>query len=486
MKTFFWLLTITTSSVLAQAPGPSSEMAEYYSDAGKAETVSYLQKRILNGCTDPIKKGLPVVAEEMSYRVDQIKATLGGKFSKSFSENPKIKEALYKELESIGGDSGCQVEGNDCRARLVATSVYYFQNLRPDIPGCKDYSSKPPMTKGYDNNCEIELKYRNQRLKIYGQANGGMDSRGIYTDQLIQQLNSVSDKILKDVLHRTVAMPTKKKPEVKDQINLNICNSVPYGVVYNYPLRMNIYRDPISGIDPSQVVVKVEKKTEPAPCVEEKLSLYSEFVPLNFKEGESTTGIDQIDPVKEKIKAFILANPNMVITDVSVTSSSSRTPYYKVGAGGKKVLDPESDQRNKTLADERAKFAEQALNELKGSSSELSKVNFEIKSALAGPEFIAMDLNNRFVTKDSPDYAKKVQEVYDANKELFEKEALVKSPSDLMDEKRFSNLYQAKYKPFQGFKINISGYKKESLKCGESGGAPTKGSPATPGKGSNQ
>lgn len=485
MKTFFWLLTITTTQVLAQAPGPSSEMAEYFSDAGKAETVSYLNKRILNGCTDPIKKGLPVVADEMVYRVDQIKSTLEKSFSKSFSENPKIKEALYKELEAIGADSGCQVEGNDCRARLVATSVYYFQNLRPDIPGCKDYASKPPMTKGFDNNCEIELKYRNQRLKIYGQANGGMDARGIYTDQLIQQLNNVSDKIFRDVLHRTVAMPKKKKPEVKDPINLNICNSVPYGVVYSYPHRMNIYRDPISGISLNQVV-KIEKKTEPAPCVEEKLSLYSEFVPLNFEEGRSTAGIDQIDPVKEKIKAFILANPNMIITDVSVTSSSSRTPYYKVGAGGKKVLDPESDQRNKNLAEERAKFAEQALNELKGSSSELSKVNFEIKSALAGPEFTATDLNNRFVTKDSPDYAKKVQEVYEANKELLEKEALVKSSSDLLDEKRFSNLYQAKYKPFQGFRINISGYKKESMKCGESAGAPTKGSPTAPAKSSNQ
>ena len=184
------------------------------------------------------------------------------------------------------------------------------------------------MTKGFDNNCEIELKYRNQSLKIYGQANGGMDARGIYTDQLIQQLNSVSDKIFRDVLHRTVAMPNKKKPEVKDPINLNICNSVPYGVVYNYPHRMNIYREPVSGIGPNQVV-KIEKKTAPPPCVEEKLSLYSEFVPLNFEEGRSTAGIDQIDPVKEKIKAFILANPNMIITDVSVTSISSRTPYYK-------------------------------------------------------------------------------------------------------------------------------------------------------------
>ena len=34
-----------------------------------------------------------------------------------------------------------------------------------------------------------------------------------------------------------------------------------------------------------------------------------------------------------------------------------------------------------------------------------------------------------------------------------------------MNESRFSNLYQAKYKPFQGFKINISGYKKDSMKC---------------------
>jgi len=469
MRWFFVVTLIAPLSIYAQAPAPTSEIADYFTDANKVKVVNRLQNKMMNGCTKPLEEAMAIVPEELNYRVKQIKSLLDDKFSKSFLENPKIKHALHKDLDAINSDSRCQQVGNVCRTRLVATSIYYFQNLRPDIVGCKEYVSKAPMTKGYDNQCEIELKYRNQSLESYGRANGGMDARGVYTDNLVQQLNATTDKIFKDVLHRTIASPTKRKAEVKDPINLNICEDVESGVVYQYPLRMNLYKDPIIQLEPNQAVIT--KKPKGNPCVEEKNSLYSEFVPLNFEEGRSTVGIDQITPVQNKIQEFITTHPEMIITDIAVVSNSSRTPFFS-----NKVVDPNSDAKNLRLARERAAFAEKALKELQGKNSSIEKMNISVSSALAGPEFTAIDLNNRFVTKQSPNYEQRVTEVYNQNKEIFQHEALIKSPADLMTEARFSNLYQAKYKPFQGFKINISGYKKESMKCSEANkGEPIKG-----------
>lgn len=463
MKWFSILSVLISYSVFAQAPGPKPEISSYYTDATKNKVIPGLQEKIMNGCTNFLEKLPAVDANELSYRVDQIKDTLDERFSKSFQENPKIREALHKDLDAIGADKKCLAEGNDCLTKLVATSIYYFQHLRPDIAGCKDYVKHQPMTKGYDNQCEIELKYRDQSMKYYGRANGGMDARGVYTDALVERLNSTTRKIFTDVLHRTVASPTKRKAEVKHNFLLNICDTVDSGVVYQYPLRSNFYPEPFAGAETNKAPVVVEKKI-PEACVEEKLTLYSEFVPLNFEEGRSEVGIDQIQPVKNKIKAFIDANPTMIITDVSVTSSSSKTPFH-VNVGGKKVIDPNSDARNMSLAQDRARYASQSLNELKSSNSSLAQVNFSASAVLAGPDFTPKDLNNRFVTKQSKDYEKQVKAVYEELKDSLTNEALIKSEKELLDESRFSNLYQVKYKPFQGFRVSISGYKKELLKC---------------------
>lgn len=466
MRSLVFALLMTCSFTFAQAPGPTSELQNYFSDGEKIKQLAYLQKLTLKGCSNPKSSAeMPEMGNvELPYRVEGLKKLVGERFSQSFDENPKIKEAFHADLDKILNDESCLKSGNDCRTRLVATTIYYYQNLRPDIPGCKGYQKQEPLSKGYNNACEIELKYRKSKLSYYGNGNGGMDARGVYTDQLTDELNNVTMKVVRDVLNVTLAPPVKKKPEVKSSQEFYICNPVQFGVIYGFPLRMNLYREYYSGLEPGQVVV--EKKKEPEPCVEEKLSLYSEFVPLNFEEGRSTAGADQLEPVKKKIKDFIVSNPNMIITDISVTSSSSRTPFYTT-VGSKKVIDPKSDERNLKLAEERALFAKLALDEIKSSSSDLSKVNFEVKHTLSGPAFEAKDLNNRFVTKMTPGYEEKVKVYFEENKELLEKEAVIKSSSELMDESRFSNLYQVKYKPFQGFRINISGYKKESLKCAE-------------------
>jgi hypothetical protein len=463
------LMVISLSLLILSAYGSDPELEKYFSEKSKSEVIPYLQAKMIKGCEYPRLSMGALGDVELKYRVDGVKSLIEEKFSQSFAENPKIKEALFKDLDAIQNDPMCLQDGNDCRTRLVATSIYYYQFLRPDISGCKDYVSKANTQKGYDSLCEIEIKYRKEDLSYHGKSNGGMDAKGTYADQLLSEMNSVTDKIQKDVLFVTLTPPTKKKPEVKDMTRLYICES---GSMYAYNHKINLYNQPIANLEPGKITVPTDKD-KPAPCVEEKMILYSEFVPLNFDEGRSTVGAEQLDPVKAKIQKFISSNPNMVITDVSVVSSSSKTPFHKL-VGGKKVIDPESDQKNLALAQERAVFAQKALDEIKASRPELSKVKCETKPVLAGPDFTPTDLNNRFVTKMTPDYENKVRQMYKEFQEILSKDALIKSPEELLKEERFSNLYQVKYKPYQGFRINISGYKKESMKCTELGGAAQK------------
>ena len=488
MKKLALVLFVLPASVWAQASQPTKFASYYFDEAQKEKRIQFIEDNIYNqprypgqqpGCAE-LKRPQPPFTD-VSKRAEEIIDLVNQKFSKAFSENPKIKEAFEKELREVAADKSCSEVDNVCRGKLMATSMFHYENLRPDMPGCKGYAKQDPMdNKNYDRHCELELKYRGEYLDTYSQ--GGLDARAEYTDQLVSSLNNVTDEILKKTLHKSLGFTkgTKKVPsiEVFAMDVPEICSKSPF--VFN--LRMNLYKEPFSALEP---VKKEEEKPKLTPCVEEKISLYSEFVPLNFDEGRSEVGASQIDPVKNKIDAFILANPNMIITDISVSSNSSRTPYYKPGPSGKKVIDPDSDKRNLDLAEQRSSYAAKALNDLKSSNLELAKVNFETKFALAGPAFVAKDLNNRFVTKDSPDYEKKVMDIYTENKDLLEKEALIKSPDDLKDEKRFSNLYQVKYKPFQGFRINISGYKKETMKCGEKGAAKGKGD-TTPSNSSKQ
>lgn len=479
MKSYFLVFSLMAAFPMvtsAQAPAPSEYIQEYFTPESKEKNVNYFENLIYRGCRVPKAKQEAVESDEMVYRADQIKDTLSENFSRSFSENPKIKEAFEKDIDAIAKDSACQKEGNSCRAKLVSTALYYFQNLRPDVPGCQKYTPQDPMGKKYDQICEIEIKYRQTPLKYY--SNNGLDARAKYTDILVNQLNKVTQNIFRDVIHMT--REWKKKEEIKDNVYVHICGFPPSGVVYQYPLRVNLYGEPLMGADPSAPkIAKVEVK-KPEECIEEKVTLFSEFVPTNFEEGRSTVGKDQIEPVKAKIMNFINSNPNMIVTDISVVSSSSKTPFTSI-VNNKKVIDPKSDEKNLALANQRSGFASQVLDEMKASSSDLSKVNFNVKSELAGPDFSEEDFNLRKVSSTSVGYADKLKQIFESNKDVFATQALRKNPEELMDAKQFPTLYHAKFKPFQGFRITINGYVKEKMKCSEQ--SSSKGS-SSGGKGS--
>jgi hypothetical protein len=199
-------------------------------------------------------------------------------------------------------------------------------------------------------------------------------------------------------------------------------------------------------------------------CVEEVSPLFSEFVPTDFEDGRSTVGIDQVQPVKAKIRNFIISHPQLVITEVSVVSTSSHAPFYTTIAA-KRVIDPKSKEKGLQLAGQRAEFIGKMLEEIKLSGSEFSKITYQVKAEMAGPEFQPKDLNDRFVTPLSPNYSDRVNILFDTHRKLYEEQSLLKKPDPLKDASKYPNLFQTKFKPFEGFRIAIHGHKKDQMKC---------------------
>lgn len=449
MQAFYWFILIfTVSGAFAQQ--------EYFTPANKKEGIAYYKKRIYAGCSDLKEKQDPVSINEMRKIVATTLKIVEENFSKAFDENPKVREAFKKDIYEVLKDKSCQAEGNNCRAKLLGLSIYYYQQFRANIPDCENYVKHEPMSKGYNTQCEIELKYRQSSFQGVHDSTYGLPGIASYKKELIAYKNNTTIQLFSAIMQ-------------KDKTNLHICNSVQSGIVHQYALDIDDAGDYFVGMDPEFDI----RKNLPKECKEEKLVLYSEFLPTSFDEGRSTVGKDQIEPIKQKVLNFIQSNPGMIVTDVAITSSSSKTPFHTV-IGGKKVIDPKSNEKNLALAQERAHFAETVFSEIKGSSSQLKNVNFQAKAELAGPEFEPRDLNDRFVTRMTPGYLEKIEAVFQKNKKLYEEQALKTSSSELLDEKKFVNLYQAKFKPFQGFKIVINGYKKEEMKCLEIIDADTK------------
>lgn len=437
MKAFYLFMFMSTAAFGQQ---------EYFTEANKKDGLEHYQERIYRGCAEKKKIQDAVSVEEINKIVSGARKTVEQNFSRAFEENPKVRAEFNKDLDAIAKDPVCQQEGNNCRAKLLSLSIYYYQQFRPDIPECQGYLKAPPMTKGYNSQCEVELKYRQSNLN--GVSSGyGMQGAGSYKKELVATKNNTTIRLFNIIMH-------------KDKTNLHICNGVQSGTVHQYALDLNDPGDYWVGLDPHYN----PSKNIPKECVEDKVSLHSEFVPTNFDEGRNTVGRDQVEPIKSKVLAFIKGNPGMILTDVIVTSSSSKTPF-NITIAGKKMVDPNSDAKNLSLAKERALFAETVLAEIKASSSQLSHVNFLTAFELAGPDFDSVDLNDRFVTRMTPGYLERLDALFQRYKKIYEEQAYKTSAQDLMDEKQFVNLYQAKYKPFQGFRIHIKGYKKEDMKC---------------------
>jgi hypothetical protein len=293
-----------------------------------------------------------------------------------------------------------------------------------------------------------------------------MDQRAAYADNLTNELNNALIEIQQGILTKTTDKKMKRGKIVqvsKDSTKIPICGEVESGVIYSYPLRVNLNREAFAGFDSSK---KPEvAKSEPKECVEEITVLHEEFVPMNFAEGVATAGNDQVKKVKQRVEDYVSRSGGVKITDVEVVSSSSKTPYRK-SVGGKLVFEKEySDAKNLELANRRAGFANSSLASVIQAQPELKDAKYSASGAINGPDYSEADAALKNITNKDPDYKAKVEAFYQENKEMLLKDSMIKSSAELMDAERFTNLYDVKYKPYQGFKITVKGFSKATRKC---------------------
>lgn len=413
----------------------------YFSPQNKKTGLDYYKKTIYNGCSSLKPLQEPVSQAEMKKYVGQVMKLVNEDYTRAFKENPLVKIAWEKDMEALARDTNCQRPGNDCRARLITIPLFYYQRLRPDIPGCQNYVSKKSP---FNSQCEVELKFRSKDLRSVPK-NYGAYGIGTYKDELTVIKNNTTLRTFQTVMY-------------KDKTNLHICQE---DSRYKYGLNINDPGMYFEGLNPEDDPAR----RIPSDCMEDKMVLEQRFIPTDF-DDRATVGEDQINPVKQFIQDYIKANPETIVTDVEIVSSSSKIPFY-ITKEGKKVIDPDSQKKNTKLAQERAFFAKKVLTKMKESGSDYSKIDMRFKATLAGPDFKPTDLNERFVTRMTPGYLERIEALYKNYEKEYQTKALKAAAYELLDAEKFTNLYQAKFKPFQGFRLTISGYKKEFMKCTE-------------------
>lgn len=417
----FYLVTgliLLSFSLLAQQ--------EYFSRENKSLGLNHYRKLIYQTCNEVSTITRPIFSDEMK-RLSIVTLNLVTQtFYSAFKENPKLKLSFEKDLELVANSPSCLRVGNHCRADLLAMAIYYYKKLRPDMPGCRDQGASPE--------CRLESEYRNKRLAVVPE---------LYKKNLLQVKNDLTKNLFDIIL-------------ADKESGLHICKT---DETREVPL-LDDAGDFLVSMDFSE---EAQKKEIPV-CKEEISELHQEFVPGHFDQGRTTVGKDQVEPVKEKIALFIKSHPEVVVTSVKVVSTSAKLPFYET-VGGKRLMDPKSQEKNLSLAQERASFLEKSWSDLKVSNSSLQKIELEVTWALAGPDFIPLDLNDRFVTRLTPGYVQRLEALHKKFEKQFKEEALKPSAMDLLDESKFGNLFQAKFKPFQGFRISISGFKKEDSRC---------------------
>jgi hypothetical protein len=419
----FYLIVLMTLAFSAHSEDT------FFTPQNKLAGLKHYKERIYSGCSDLKEKQDPIPPADLSVLSLKIKNRIGESFSQAFKENPKIKQAFENDIDSLSKELSCQREANDCRARLIGLSLFYYQTLRADVSD------------------DSEKRFRKSSLQGVQTSSYGSSGPSHYKKLLLKNKNDLTKEIFALVMH-------------KDKNNLYVCNPVQNGMVHTYSLDLDEPGEYVENLDP----VYDPRKNLPKECVEEKRILLQEFQMAFFDEGRNTVGQDQVDPLKQKISQFIKSQPDLIVTDVIVTSSSSKTPLYAT-INGKKMIDPDSNVKNLSVATERAKYVLRMLNEIKTSHSQFQTINFEARAELAGPEFEPRDLNDRFVTRMTPGYMERIESMYKKYQKEFQEVAMTPASTELFDENKFVNLYQAKFKPFHGFSLVLRGHNKQEMKC---------------------
>lgn len=184
---------------------------------------------------------------------------------------------------------------------------------------------------------------------------------------------------------------------------------------------------------------------------EEKV-LYQVFSPTAF--GIKSRTIDEKDAqsVIALMKSFLLSSPQAVVSRVDILTCTSD---YELPQA---IIAQRKANEHLELAKVRHSMVEK---EFKKSFPYSVTGGYQI----CGPEFTREDLNDRFVTKESGElYQQKLNRLLEKPEYLkqLEEFALMTNPESISS--IYPSIFLAKFRPFQGIRLKVWGYEKQSKK----------------------
>jgi hypothetical protein len=177
---------------------------------------------------------------------------------------------------------------------------------------------------------------------------------------------------------------------------------------------------------------------------EEQL-LHKEFIPTAFGIKSRTIDSKDADAVIRAIDNFILQYPSAEIKRIELKTCTSA---YEL---------PQSTLTHRKV-DEHLKLAEERHSMIQQQLVKSKKFQMQGEAKVCGPAFGRLDLNDRFITKESGQiYEQKFAQLL-SNQEFMlqlKEDALIEDP--LILKSRYPSPFLAKFKPFQGVRLFIFG-----------------------------
>ncbi len=420
---------------------------DYFTPENKKDGLEYYKKKFIKTCTQVKKKQDPVSSDEMQRLASRVEKLILDGYRQALAENPKVQDAFVRDVRELAASDGCQREANDCRTRLGALALFYVERFRPDVPDCHEYTATPASPAARKETCENQLRYRKMSLEGVHGSNYGTGGAAMYKKQIIYLKNYVAFEVFKAVFQQ-------------EKSTLHICDPVPSGPSYLYGIEFKEPGTIYAGLDPDFDILK----HLPPECEAEKKNLLLEFIPAHRGEDRTLVREEEVIPVKELIGGFLGKAVEYIVTEVSVTVTSSRLPFYST-IQGQKVPDPKSDEKNLTIATRRSLRVDRLLEELRTAYPQRASISFRSSAELAGPAFHPTNLNERYVTRMNPGYAEKIEALFRNNEREYRDRVLLTSAGDLLDEKKYGNLFQARFMPYHGYRVLIRGFRKDEMRC---------------------
>lgn len=180
-------------------------------------------------------------------------------------------------------------------------------------------------------------------------------------------------------------------------------------------------------------------------CEDGEKILEQKFFPAPFGKKARNIDVSEAEGVVKHIKQFQLNHPNSIVSKIEVLSCTSSVPLPPLS------LTDRRENEHLDLAMQRALLLKKELN----------KHNFksEVAHRVCGPEFKPLDKNLRFIVKGNSGalYEQAYAEIQKTENLLdqYKEEALIESFDEI--KKNYPAPFEAKYRPFQGYRVKITG-----------------------------